>query len=68
MSNATYYKCAEDCPDAAKHTKQPDGSDGYIQWHAWAAKKRKTHTQHRCPTCGFFAIWKRKPTAAVGEE
>ncbi len=51
-------KSAEDCPDKAKHTKSPSG---YMEWHAWAEKKAKTHTQHRCPTCGFWSIWKRKP-------
>ncbi len=45
---------AKDCPDRAKHTKCPEG---YLQWHAWAAKKMKTHTQVRCPSCGLFAIW-----------
>ena len=39
-----------------KHTPCP--SD-YVAWHDWAERKAKTHTQHRCPTCGRFAVWKR---------
>lgn len=60
-------KSADDCPDRAKHTSDPPG---YLQWHAWAEKKAKTHVQIQCPTCGFWAIWKRKPkptpTASAG--
>jgi hypothetical protein len=62
VASATYYKRAEDCPDAVKHTKSPPG---YLQWHAWAENKAKTHTQHRCPKCGFWVIWKRKRKAAA---
>ena len=55
------YKRAEDCPDAAKHTKTPSG---YLAWHAWAEKKAKTHEQHRCPKCGFWTLWKPKAKRA----
>jgi hypothetical protein len=41
-----------------KHTPCPEG---YSQWHAWAEQKSKTHVQHRCPNCGLWSIWKRKP-------
>lgn len=41
-----------------KHTKCPEG---YIQWHNWAEKKSIRHYQVKCPCCGLFAIWKRKP-------
>lgn len=48
----------EACPDVDTHTRE---RLGYLDWHAWAAKMAKTHTQHRCPTCGFWVIWKRNP-------
>jgi DNA-directed RNA polymerase subunit RPC12/RpoP len=51
------YPKASACPDAAKHTSSPDG---YLAYHAWAEKKMKTHRQERCPTCGFWSIWKPK--------
>ena len=56
-----YYKRAEDCPKADKHTPCPGG---YLNWHAWAEKKAKTHDQLQCPTCGFWAIWKPKKKEA----
>lgn len=56
--NFPLLKSADLCPDAAKrHTKAPTG---YIAWHEWAEKKSKTHKQERCPTCGFFSIWKKR--------
>lgn len=42
------------CPEKDKHTPSPEG---YIEWHAWAEKKAKTHKQKRCPGCTRFAIW-----------
>lgn len=51
------YRNAEECPDAAKHTRSPEG---YLEWHEWAEKKSKTHRSTRCPTCGFYAVWKPK--------
>jgi hypothetical protein len=56
-SNATYFDKSHNCPDVEKHTAAPTG---YLAWHEWAARKAKTHTQHRCPTCGFWVIWKRQ--------
>ena len=44
----------ERCPQKARHTKCPEG---YLQWHAWADKKSKTHWTERCPGCGLYAIW-----------
>lgn len=58
MIQLSYCKSPEQCPDRAKHTPDPPG---YIAWFEWAAKKARTHTQHRCPACGFYVIWKRKP-------
>lgn len=43
----------ETCPDRDKHSPQPEG---YLQWHAWADKMKRTHRQIRCPTCGLYAI------------
>lgn len=40
-----------------KHTPHPEG---YLAFHEWVEKKAKTHTQHRCPVCGLWAIWKPK--------
>lgn len=49
------FPSAEDCLDVEQHTKAPKG---YLAWHEWARAKSKTHRQVRCPTCGFFSIWK----------
>lgn len=35
-----------------------DGPKGYAAWHSWAEQKTKTHTQHRCTSCGYWAIWR----------
>lgn len=51
----------ETCPSRSKHTPCPSG---YIAWHEWAEAKEKTHEQTQCPTCGFWAIWKRRRRAA----
>jgi predicted RNA-binding Zn-ribbon protein involved in translation (DUF1610 family) len=51
------YRNAAECTQASKHTKAPEG---YIDWHLWAEKKARSHVQHECPTCGFWAIWKPK--------
>jgi hypothetical protein len=42
---------------ACRHTKAPEG---YLQWHAWAEKKSKTHKQKKCPGCGLWAIWVKR--------
>lgn len=51
------------CPDIRKHTKCPAG---YVAWHDWAEKKAVRHRQVQCPTCGLFAIWKRKKPIGAG--
>ena len=35
-----------------------DKPDGYAAREAWATNKLKTHTQHQCPECGLWAVWK----------
>lgn len=52
------------CPNAAQHTPEPDG---YLGWHAWAAKMSRKHRQVRCPECGLWAIWvpKGRPARRV---
>jgi len=46
------------CAQAKLHTKgQPEG---YLQWHAWADARSKTHVQKRCLGCGLFEIWMPK--------
>lgn len=56
------YRSADDCPDAASHTPHPIDYGAHADW---AERKLKTHTQHRCPTCGFWAIWKPKRKAGA---
>lgn len=51
----------ETCPDRRKHTVCPAR---YLEWHAWADWKAKTHRQVACPTCGLYVIWKRKTARA----
>ena len=48
---------ASKCSHAHLHTDAPSG---YLQWHAWAERKAKTHKQERCPGCGLWAIWRRR--------
>ncbi len=51
---------SEMCAEASKHDDQR--TLGILNWRDWVKKKSKTHAQHRCPTCGFWVMWKRKPT------
>lgn len=45
----------EICVERSSHTKQPAD---YISWHSWAEEKyKKGYRQHKCPMCGFYAIW-----------
>lgn len=45
------------CPDRAKHTRCPSG---YLAWHEWSARKYRTHYQVQCPTCGLWAIYRKR--------
>lgn len=47
------------CPDAANHTPSPDG---YLAWHAWAARMGQGHRQVTCAVCGLYAVWIRRGT------
>ena len=40
-----------------KHRKQPTG---YVDWHEWADKMRKTHDQKWCDKCKRWAIWSKR--------
>ena len=53
--NGFGYRSAKGCPDAdVRHTKTPAG---YLAWHEWATRMRRTHRQERCPRCGYWAVW-----------
>jgi len=41
---------------------------GYLDWHEWAERKSRTHTQHRCPKSGLWTIWKPKKQAAPKQD
>lgn len=47
----------ETCPYRAQHTPAPEG---YIAWHAWAARMRVGHRQVRCRGCRLHVTWKVK--------
>lgn len=47
--------------DCEPHTESPEG---YLQWHAWAERMAKTHTQRQCRGCGLWAIWEPKSEVA----
>lgn len=46
------------CPRPELHADEPET---YIGWHDWAAEMIRTHTQHRCPGCGRYKIWRPRP-------
>lgn len=52
-------RCREEASAACKrkHTKCPEG---YLEWHAWAERKAKTHRAVMCPGCGLWKIWMPK--------
>ena len=53
------------CPERSKHTPSPAG---YLAWHEWADRKSRRHYQVRCPGCGLFAVWRRKPKGMPDDE
>lgn len=48
------YWSASVCPEKLTHTPAPDN---YLEWSRWADEMQRTHTQHQCPTCGFWTQW-----------
>lgn len=63
MGRRTATERAE-CPNLREHTPAPDG---YVAWHAWAARMNLTHAQHPCPGCGRLKIWLPRAPAAATE-
>lgn len=53
------YNSPSECPDVSTHTKTPAG---YLAHLDWMDKKIETHTQHQCPTCGYWVIWVKRGT------
>ncbi len=46
------------CPTCKDHTK--DTPNRYVEWHAWAEEKCKTHTPVRCKECNNYTLWEKK--------
>ena len=44
----------DNCPNKSNHSNAPKG---YLEWHAWAEEKSKTHYQQLCPDCALWVIW-----------
>lgn len=59
MPAQVYVQHAKDCPDVQNHSKPPKRQTA-LEFFDWCQKMRKTHTQHQCPTCGFWVIWEPK--------
>lgn len=49
----------EVCPNIEDHTSCPSG---FLDWHKWATKLKKTHRQRKCQGCGLYLIWEPKPS------
>ena len=43
-----------DCPNNAQHTPSPRG---YVAWHEWAERMRRTHRVTRCRGCGLWTTY-----------
>lgn len=41
---------------------------GYLDWHAWAEKMARTHTQTRCQACGLWDKWVKKKRSEESNE
>jgi len=50
------------------HTVVPERRQSYCAWHEWAEKKSRRHYQVKCPVCGLWKIWKRKPKDMADDE
>ena len=42
---------------SCKHTPCPAG---FVEWYEWAEKKALTHDRLKCPSCGAWAVWRRR--------
>ena len=52
------------CPNQAEHAGEPTN---YLAWHEWAEQMAKSHTQHRCPGCGYWRVWRpRESLSSTG--
>jgi hypothetical protein len=51
---------APPCPKAEEHTPHPERQFAHERW---AEQMLRTHTQTRCPGCGLWTIWVRRPNA-----
>lgn len=59
MSLQHHIQNVNDCPAIETHAASPEG---YLAWHEWAERMSETHTQRRCPECGFWSIWEKRMT------
>lgn len=59
MSVEVWSIARADSPCAACKRKQARQPEGYVEWHAWAERKSRTHRQVQCPECGYF-VWVKK--------
>jgi ribosomal protein S14 len=57
MSDAQIAGTCRHCGRKGRY--YPASPAGYLQWHAWAERKSRTHHQERCPGCGRFSIWRK---------
>jgi hypothetical protein len=51
--------------EKCKHT---EGPVGYIQRGYWLEWMGKRFDQFKCPICGLYKIWKRKPSPLVSDK
>ncbi len=60
------------CPNQAEHGRStcPGRTNhepaSYLAWHEWAARMAKSHTQHRCPGCGYWRVWRPRESSSTG--
>ena len=47
------------------HTHDDQEPRHYEAWHLWAQEMVKTHSQHRCPSCHLFKVWRSRTYTAA---
>ena len=52
-----------DCPQIEIEKSGPLSND-YCAFTDFVERMRKTHRQMRCPTCGKFTVWNKRPVPA----